>query len=101
VSADNWTTCPRCEENARRRYEEEDERVAAMYGVVSPAQYAAARDRLVATDLALGETFREDYEVYGASDGEVHVDYRGKCTVCGLTVSVGETRRFYPEPSDA
>jgi len=32
-------------------------------------------------------TFREDYEIYGASDGTVKVDYGGSCTECGLSLS--------------
>jgi len=49
MSADNWTTCPRCKDPK--------------------------------------ESFREDYEIYGADEGTVTVSYSGSCTKCRLSLS--------------
>jgi hypothetical protein len=107
MSADNWTECPRC--------------VAALDAAVAVAEEAllAADD---ANDLAAWKeahslvtvarhnraqvkpTFREDYEFYGAEEGEVTASYSGECQACGLAVNFREQRRFFdpssPEQSD-
>jgi hypothetical protein len=85
MSADNWTTCPRC---ALRRQEEiktADEDLARAYGAVTVEQFdaqRAKRDELVKTSPE--QTLREDYEFWGISEGEFHVTYRGGCTTCGF-----------------
>jgi hypothetical protein len=33
-----------------------------------------------------GDTFREDYQIYGADEGTVHVGYSGSCEKCGLRI---------------
>jgi hypothetical protein len=65
VSADNWAVCPQC---VKRGDTEANE---------------GAR------------TFREDYEIYGAAEGAVTVDYCGDCHVCGLSLSF-EYRKALP-----
>jgi len=52
MSASNWAWCPVCQ------YMGED------------------------TPNNMGETFREDYEIYGAEDGTVMVSYHGQCGEC-------------------
>jgi hypothetical protein len=94
VSADNWTTCPRCAEQARLRFQAEDDRVAALYGKVPAAEYEAERTKLAATDFAPDETFREDYEWY-IDDGYVRGVYSGSCSACGLKASARVDQRFW------
>jgi hypothetical protein len=43
--------------------------------------------RFTLTVSAPGETFREDYEIYGAETGTVKVYYGGSCENCGLTLN--------------
>jgi endogenous inhibitor of DNA gyrase (YacG/DUF329 family) len=68
MSADNWTTCPRC-----------------VDAVDKAEQYDSS-------------TFREDYCFSGASEGVVTAEYRGYCTTCGLKVSFDHVVDFYPTP---
>jgi hypothetical protein len=44
-------------------------------------------DAAKAAEPFTGTTFREDYELGVLSDGEFYVDYRGGCSVCGLSHS--------------
>jgi hypothetical protein len=50
-----------------------------------PAEEFAAMDAALAAKRAerIYDTFREDYEV-GVIGGEFHVDYLGRCAVCGF-----------------
>jgi hypothetical protein len=97
MSADNWTTCPRCFADARDAFEVERERVASLYGQVPVEEFDAARAALVEPKADDFVTFREDYEWYGASTGEVSGSYRGGCSKCGLNTEVETTRRFWPD----
>lgn len=84
VSADNWTTCPQCDEKWQRELAKKGAEVDAAYGKVSPDEYEALRSKLKAfVSVRTEETFREDYEV--GIDGERFVvDYHGRCTACGF-----------------
>lgn len=87
-------------ERRRLRLEAREREVAAMYGVASVEEFDAAR-----ADLELAkregireehdETFREDYEIYGAQTGTVKVRYKGGCEVCGLSLSFEHEHEFY------
>lgn len=95
MSADNWTTCPRCNDQALVRFTAEFERVNALYGNVPIEEFEEARKALEYAAFAPKETFREDYEFYGAEHGEVVTSYSGCCIECGLTVDFEESKRFY------
>jgi hypothetical protein len=87
MSADNWTTCPRCTKAHEAAIDKREKAVADSYGKVPVEEFDRARqevDSLKATRLDV--TFREDYEIYGAEDGEVTVAYSGRCSQCGLGV---------------
>lgn len=72
MSADNWTDCPKCKSEAGEAGE------AGNYQ---------------------GETFREDYGIGGAEDGELHIDYSGECSECGLSLTFSRVVPFYPPPA--
>jgi len=60
--------------------------VTAMYGVAPVEDFDAARAALDAAKAApLRQTWREDYEFYGAEDGVLSIRYEGACTTCGLS----------------
>lgn len=65
MSADNWTECPRCRDEA---------------GI-----YARTEDLM---------TFREDYE-WWTVDGVLQWSYKGACSVCGLSVTEAGSKSFY------
>jgi len=90
VSADNRAKCPRCAKRTEAALLKRELAVAESYGTVSIEDFDRARadlaDERSAAQGAL-PTFREDYEIYGAEDGIVHVDYSGSCQECGLSLS--------------
>lgn len=99
MSADNWTTCPRCKAERDKRDQQATDAVAAMYGTVSVEEFERARAELRGKLKArLDETFREDYEFYGASDGTITADYGGSCQTCGLTARLKHSVTFWPTP---
>lgn len=101
MSADNWAICPRCVAGAQAECVAEQDRVMATYGTVPIAEFDAARAALLSFDPEKYRTFREDYEFYGAEEGEVCADYSGHCSKCGLGVDFKASRRFYPEGSSS
>ena len=58
MSADNWAVCPRCLKRAPD-----------------------------GADKWEYQTFREDYEFWGAEEGHVTATYSARCHVCGLTLN--------------
>lgn len=100
MSADNWEVCPRCFKRAKREYEAEVERVSGLYGKVQVEMFDEARTALKEPDAEDFRTFREDYEFYGADEGEVHASYKGSCSKCDLSAELSESRRFYFEDAE-
>jgi hypothetical protein len=96
MSSDNWAICPRCLAQAKEAFGAEVARVGAMYGSVPIEEFDAARDAIKAVDPEEYRTFREDYEFYGAEEGEITADYSGHCSKCALGLDFKEARRFYP-----
>lgn len=87
MSASSWTHCPRCTAAEVAQLALQAARVQEMYGTVPIAEFDKARSELALErgNLVRREkTFREDYEITGAQDGVVRVDYAGTCTECGL-----------------
>jgi hypothetical protein len=85
VSADNWATCPVCFRKALDKQEQAVKEAAAAYGVVPAEEYEGllAASRVVPDpEDEQYQTFREDYEIWGASTGTVKVDYSGHCDKC-------------------
>lgn len=98
MSADNWATCPRCLRDAKVAANERSAEVYRTYGTVTPEEFIKACDALPGDPHPSDfETFREDYEIYGATTGEVIVDYAGSCTKCGLSVKLKTSKKFWPE----
>lgn len=85
MSADNWTTCPRCQRLI-------DEIIWAKNEAIKQAEksndlkaYKAAQAIIVPI---VKHTLREDYEIY-LDDSVGHklvVQYSAGCTVCGLSL---------------
>lgn len=86
MSADSWTTCPRCTRERDESIAREEQLVAQMYGKVTVAEFDRAREALEHKKAqAPEETWREDYEFFGADEGTVVAVYGGSCSACGLT----------------
>jgi hypothetical protein len=67
------------------------------YGEVPPEEFDRLREELPEVDVEALRTLREDYEFYGAEEGEVRCSYSGNCSTCGLSVKLETSKRFWPE----
>lgn len=96
MSASHWATCPRCRRRGHTEYETKLAKVMASYGKVPVGEFDEARRSLASPGADQLQTFREDYDINGADDGEVVVDYSGSCTKCGLRLGF-TVRKPIPE----
>lgn len=103
MSASNWAVCPRCFERAQVARDEAFQHALSLYGVVPLDKFEEARDAAAAISVSEDafQTFREDYEIYGASKGTITVDYSGHCSKCNLGLDFKHERPFYEGESDA
>lgn len=98
MSADGWKVCPRCVANWKANIDEATKALYDTYGKVPVEEFDRAREALTRKSAqSIGETFREDYEFYGAADGTVTADYSGGCSKCGLQARLKHSVTFYPE----
>jgi len=104
VSADNWAGCPRCKAGNVDEVLRLEDALRQAYGKVSLEDYQKIQAQLTIAredDDHLRDggrrNFREDYEIYGAEDGVIKLDYSGSCTKCGLRVSFDFEKPFWPE----
>jgi len=105
MSADNWAACPRCKDNKVDKVAELEKQMEEAYGKVALHVYRDMEQALVVaraeaekgdSGYSRDNTFREDYEIYGAEKGVITVSYGGSCTVCGLRLEFQEDHPFYP-----
>lgn len=89
MSADNWTQCPQCLARAEAAHADLQRRASEAYGVLPLAEFDALRAE-AEKPVAVNERWREDYEIYGAESGTVHVSYTGSCTVCKLSIKFSD-----------
>ncbi|MFD4946998.1 hypothetical protein ACFWNT_31850 [Streptomyces sp. NPDC058409] len=88
MSANNYTTCPRCEHQHQENLRQMAVELAEAYGKLPLEEWERMRqDHEAAKQARLEETFREDYEFHGAETGEVTASYRGTCSRCALSTS--------------
>jgi hypothetical protein len=96
MSADNWALCPRCIDNHVKDIKRAQAELDASYGKVPLDQFDDMRAGVANLRTSTpAETFREDYEFYGAEDGEVVATYRGHCSKCDLSVRFEHSHPFY------
>lgn len=96
MSANNWTVCPRCKREAEQRMDALRTQVATSYGKMGAEEWLRLRDESL-KKLVIAEDFREDYEIYGASEGGIEVSYRGGCQKCGLSCKFTYSKVFFDE----
>lgn len=104
MSASNWAFCPRCMQGRAEALAFREAEVQAMYGRVPVEEFDAARRSLEAAKLEgireeRDETFREDYEIWGAEGGVVKVRYRGACESCGLSLAFEHEHELFRDDS--
>lgn len=103
MSANNWAVCPQCTHRLAIEVEKAQGELDAAYGKVTLAEFDALRADVDAKRALLASptervTFREDYEIYGADEALIGVDYRGSCKTCGLQVSFKHFHGFEVKP---
>ena len=94
MSADNWTTCPRCEANAAKEKAALWQQAEKAYGKATEAEYLRLT-REAGEAFELPDSLREDYEI-GLSDGKFYVDYRCQCGECGFEFRYRHEERLPP-----
>jgi hypothetical protein len=88
VSANNWVVCPRCKRDREAHIRNLQQKVNAAYGSLPIEAFDDLRAAVDGEKAGkLDATLREDWEIYGADDGVVKVDYSSFCNVCGLRVT--------------
>lgn len=84
MSADNWTTCPRCSINKDTAAAKAQAKADAKYGKVPAQEFMELLAQAEALKEAeMTQTMREDYDI-GIGDGEFEVNFRASCSTCGL-----------------
>lgn len=72
------------------------------YGNIPLAEFDELRQRVeTPIDEDKLRTFREDYEIYGAEDGVIHISYGGHCSVCGTECNISQDHPFFPSEENA
>ena len=79
MSANNWTTCPKCKEITEKKQTEAGE----AYGNVSEKEYLAILTKYTETNE--DRTLREDYEIGVTEEGDFYAIYRCSCNVCDFS----------------
>ena len=93
MSASNFSICPRCARRHRDKATVKRREADQAYGNLPLDDWKLLdRDALeAAVEDITRKTFREDWEVFGAEDGEVVFNYGGHCEVCSLHVDIRHT----------
>lgn len=107
MSADNWAVCPKCQADRDAELAAAREVVTRAYGKVPIDEFDRLR-RELADDEARNagqqnsyRTFREDYEIYDTRNGQVKIEYEGRCTDCKTGVSISVAVPFWPALAEA
>ena len=86
MGANNWALCPRCAKERTAALDKMRAVLKRSYGAVPVEEFDAMRQGLTdCENMPVKATLREDYEIHGAPDGTVIVEYGCSCKVCGLT----------------
>lgn len=93
MSADNWTTCPRCMKNATQKKAKLQKQVQESYGKIPVEEYDSVRVE-VEKDISLEETLREDYQFYMGDDGNFSASYRAHCNICDFLHEFEHTKQL-------
>lgn len=87
---DNWTQCPKCEENNLAGVRALEKRKEAAYGNVSLEEFKELEDEVRLAYEAIRndrfshpDSFREDWEI-GVDGNTFAVSYTGSCRVCSF-----------------
>ena len=92
MSADNWTTCPKCKAAHDAAVAKAMQKAQSSYGKASQEKYAENLRRAQTLELtACEDTLREDYEI-GVDGDTFAVSYCASCDRCDFTFEFRESR---------
>lgn len=84
MSADNWTTCPRCEQDKIEAVNKKTAQLNDTYGKVSEVEYQRMQKMLEnMMSNKVPATLRESYEI-SIDEGIFSVTYVASCRVCNF-----------------
>jgi hypothetical protein len=83
MSANRWSSCPKCYANAVKEAERRARVAAESYGKVSPEEYLELRGA-AENPPDVEPTMREDWDLGVEPDGTFSIDYRASCNICGF-----------------
>ena len=84
MSANNWRTCFQCERNNEIARKQKLNDAVEQYGEIPFDEFEEALAQAREDETELGETLREDYELW-ITDGVFEVRYYASCNVCGFS----------------
>lgn len=105
MSADRWSSCPKCLKETQDEHDAKEKAVMDSYGKVSIEEFDAAREALPPRPVGYVEsgeyvTFREDYSFEGVEEGDLNIRYNGRCSTCGLSTEFREKLVFWREDEE-
>ena len=80
MSAEKWTSCPKCEDTHRKEHITLSEKLKTAYGILSEKEYNELKAE-VETPTPPGYNLSENYKI-GIEDETFSVSYTAQCTVC-------------------
>jgi hypothetical protein len=90
MSADNYTTCPKCLKRAEVDNNKEANKIADAYGKVPMDKYLDLVKNS-SKPIKLSDTLREDYDI-GMDGGDLHICYRASCRICDFKALYSEVK---------
>lgn len=88
MSADNWTICPKCQNNSQSYLAEMESKLNASYGKVPSMTWKAEWNKFSISKQSVTkptDTLREDYEIGMLQDGSFYCSYGCSCQECGFS----------------
>ena len=98
MSATNWSDCKQCADKSRQAHGRLVLAWKASYGNVSADEYERARPE--PSPEPIGETLREDYEMWIDDDLIFQMRYHASCDRCGFEFKARESRPTQREVND-
>lgn len=83
MSADNWTTCPKCKTKNDKANTKRLSDAEKKYGVIPSDEYRVLIKE-AEKPVKLDDTLREDYDINTDHDGLFYVNYSCRCDACGF-----------------
>jgi ribosomal protein L37E len=83
MSADNWTTCPRCFKRALQDRRNQAQAADDAYGKVPPDEWMRLKEES-RMSVPVTDSLREDWEIGVENNGVFKVVYSCSCSVCGF-----------------